>query len=137
MKVFGRQAAEAELLAGAQEWLKLLVAGPGDDYQQAWDFLFHPEDEADIWTRSLMKNCIESYGSPFDPPTHTYRVTETSNAKDLIFFIPLSQGQEVGAIEIELPLDGQASDLIAELAVIALDQGLVFRLDNIHNLSQG
>jgi hypothetical protein len=132
MKVLSENPDKSELRDSALEWISLLRGGQFSDYQEAWDFLFHPEDE--YWTLQLMKDSIQTYGAPQDyDDDEVFLVTEVDEEVPINIVIP-EPGVEGAVVEIDLPLNGEISDLTAQLTVCRISGGFTFTLSDIHVL---
>ena len=133
MNVFPKGSQETDFIRGALQWLDFLKQGRVDNYQAAWDYLYHPPDER--WNLKLMKDSIETYGAPYDKEEDLQRfyVTDVDDEVPLSY-LEHDSGPELATIEIDLPLNGEISQLTAQLIVVPVRNGFGLLLYDIHVL---
>ena len=80
-------------------------------------------------TRSLMRDCIETYGGPFDEekPETPYLVTQIEEELP-VYFYRYDEGPEIGCLDVNLPLNHEVSDLSANLVIVRVDGAAAFAL---------
>ena len=121
---------DGEIRDAAATWVALLAK---ESYQDAWDELWHPADE--FWTAELMEKSISSYGAPDDPPEEKYQVTNSPDVRVSITRVLEGIGGDcLAKVEVDLPLNGELSDLTATLEVVQMSESCCLKLLDIHVL---
>ena len=132
MKTLPITASDEDILQAVREWVDLLVS---ERYMDAFAYLYHPTEE--YWTPDLIRIVITNYGS-IEPHQdgRTFKVTSLRMATGE--FTPYHEceitrdAETSGNIWIDLPLNGQWSDLTAILDFHAINGEIVLHLNDIH-----
>lgn len=121
-------ASDADLIAFIDQWAALLER---EAYDEA--FAFTDQEPGNGWSPDLMREFIEGYGEalPGQHVTLEGKPTDISQRKSVAH---VSNGAANLHSEIwyDLNVDGFASDVTATFWVVAVPDGLVLRLDDIH-----
>ena len=143
MKVLPPNATDAEILAACHEWVERVAGG---DPAGAIDMLHVPEryDESQRWTAGSLERYIGNYGSwDARPDGRTRRITSPATAVPPADRPDLRPTAEVvrrdtdprsGSVDIDLPLDGEWSDLTALFEFEPVDGGIGLSLYDVHVL---
>jgi hypothetical protein len=143
MKLLPAQATDAEILAACREWVDLAADGRLAD---AIEMLHIPAryDESQHWTTESLRRYVGNYGSwdPW-PDGRTWEITPVDSARapddqpnfqphaDLIRF---DADPRSGSAELDLPLNGEWSDLTAQFEFEPVGDGTGLSLYDLHVL---
>ncbi|MFN7140771.1 MAG: hypothetical protein ACK4UN_15650 [Limisphaerales bacterium] len=129
-----QSASDTEIRVAIRSWIDLLAA---DRYEEAHaQLLRFPDDE---WTPDMMRTVVRHYG--FIEPRadgQTYRVTPRGEAvqkqssapnEDIEWFEDAS-----GVAHVDLPLNGEWSDVTVIIDIVNHGDGRALRLNDIHVL---
>ncbi len=119
---------EDDVFEAVSQWLDVLAS----DASKAWNLLFHPAGEE--MTEELFLDLIGTYEDLEILPDKPYAVTRLSKVeKEKSIRISLWSHQAVyGGVAINLPLNGEVSDLVAELGIVRKDDKCAFVLQELH-----
>ena len=125
-----------DILQAVINWIEVLAE---EKYSEAWQMLWHPSED-DHWSKELMVLSIESYGVPDDPTLEKYRVTSYNGIvprHDVTrinkgVHSPFAGSQYVAIVDVDVPLNGEISDLTATVQVFEVEASLVLKLHDIH-----
>ena len=131
---FPKTASDESLLIGVQKWVDLL----GEErFLEAFKLTAH--DSFYSWTPDLIRSVIAGYGLPHEPGDHEHRVSKISGTKggassrwQVDRWHDAEPSNRIGLVSIDLPLDGEWSDLTATFEILQLDNHLVLVLNEIH-----
>ena len=136
-------ATDAEILAACREWAELVASGQLDD---ALEMLHVPEryDASQHWTAESLAEYVGNYGS-WDawPDGRTWKLTSIATARvpaDRPNFKPradvirLDIDHRSGSAELDLPLNGEWSDLTAQFEFEPVGGGTGLSLYDLHVL---
>jgi hypothetical protein len=137
MIVLHRDASDDEILDLVRKWVAALAA---DDYAAAYQMTAH--DPYWQWTPNLMRNVIAGYGLPEPQPDgvmHHVTPLETAKGGPSPRFVvtkyepPRNEpnGEILGDVCFDLPLDGEWSDLTARFEILFDAEGLKLVLNEI------
>ena len=137
MVVLNRDASAVEILELVRKWVAALAS---DDYAEAYRMTAH--DPYWQWTPELMRKTVAGCGLP-EPCADgvIHRVTSPEAAKGERARAAVTKyeepridanGQIVGEVHFELPLDGDWSDLTARFEILVNEDGLNLVLNEIH-----
>ncbi|HCT80373.1 MAG TPA: hypothetical protein DGG94_07990 [Micromonosporaceae bacterium] len=124
MRTVRAGASDDELLACVRDWVALLAAG---DFAGAVEFLVFPEGvyAPGRWTAEDLEVFLANYGS-WDPlgDGRIMRVTPIESAVgELAARFEVDRGDGPPAIEFDLPLNGEWSDLTARFELTGTADG--------------
>jgi hypothetical protein len=143
MTVLPVDATDAEILAVCREWMERVAAG---DVEGAIEMLHVPEryDESQRWTVGSLVRYVGNYGSwDARPDGRTWRITSPATAltpADRRDFRPTAEvvrhptDPRSGSVDVDLPLDGEWSDLTALLKFEPVEGGIGLSLYDVHVL---
>jgi hypothetical protein len=143
MKVLSVDASNEEILGVCREWVDLVAAGR---FAEAIGLLYVPTkyDPSQHWTPESLQTYIGNYGS-WEPLANrrVTRVTPTATARipvDRPPFVPradvvrLASDGTAGSAELDVPLDGEWSDLTAQFEFAQVGNGIGISLYDLHVL---
>ena len=143
MKPLSLQATDDEILALCREWVELMASDRLDD---AIDLLYVPPtyDESQHWTVESLRTYIGNRGS-WEPMRDgsAWRVTSMESARapeDSPHFRPHADvghyhgKAHAGWVDVDLPLNGEWSDLTAQFEFSPVDDGIGLSLYDLHVL---
>ena len=128
MKPLPSNSSDEALIAYIDRWAALLE-------KEEYDAAFATTDsEPEMrWTADLIRQVIKAYGdcSPSQRVTLEGKPTDISQRK-MVSRWPKNRGGYIGQIWYDLNIDGLASDLTATFGIVAVDHGLILRLNDVH-----
>jgi len=138
VKLLAHNATDGELLGFCREWLDLVAA---DRFDEALGLLWVPPsyDKSQHWTPDKLRSYIENYGSwtPREDGTR-WRVTPAIDAGDRpeerSTVARLDDDPHAGWVDLDLPLNGEWSDLTAQFEFAPVPGGTAVSLYDIHVL---
>jgi hypothetical protein len=143
MKVLSVDASDDEILEVCREWIDLVAAGR---FADAIEFLYVPSkyDPSQHWTPESLQTYVGNYGS-WEPlaDRRIVRVTPLTTARTPVHrrkfrphadVIRHSSDRRAGSAELDLPLDGEWSDLTAQFEFAPVDGGIGISLYDLHVL---
>jgi hypothetical protein len=143
MKVLPADATDDQVLTLCREWVELVAT---DRLDSALDLLWIPPDydESQHWTAASLRTYIENYGS-WQPMRDgsKWRMTSMKSARapdDRQGFEPranlvrLQRDRHAGAVNLDVPLNGQWSDLTAQFEFRPVAGGTAVSLYDLHVL---
>jgi hypothetical protein len=143
MKLLPADATDAEILAACREWIDLVADGRLAD---AIEMLHVPDqyDESRRWTAESLQTYIANYGS-WDawPDDRTWKITAIATARvpaDLANsharadLIRLDADPRSGSAWLDVPLNGEWSDLTAQFEFEPIGDGTSLSLYDLHVL---
>lgn len=132
---FPRTACDESFLTSVQKWVELL----GEErFLDAFKLTAH--DSYYSWTPDLIRSVIAGYGLPHEPGDHEYRVSKISETKNGVSRWEVERWHDaepsnrIGLVSINLPLDGEWSDLTATFEILQDNNYLILVLNEIHVL---
>jgi hypothetical protein len=129
-----KQASDEQIFDLLREWVEVLAQGR---YDEAFQMLRHPQNNR--WSPQLIQTVIENYGS-VEPRQNgaKFRVTSISGKPtyDIEWYDddPNRPQEYIGCCCIDLPLNGERSDLTAIFNIVEFGAERVLELDDIHVL---
>jgi hypothetical protein len=143
MKLLRLQASDDEILALCREWVELVAAAR---LEEAIDLLYVPPtyDASQRWTADSLRTYIGNYGS-WDPweDGREWRITSLLTAAMPAGAADWRPGAEIGHltneprsgwVDLDLPLNGEWSDLTAQFEFAPVEDGLGVSLYDLHVL---
>jgi hypothetical protein len=143
MKVLQLDADDDEILAVCREWVDLVAAGR---FRDAIDMLYIPAsyDPSQHWTPESLQTYIGNYGS-WDPladgsvvrvtPIETARIpADAPGRQPHANVVRPSSDPRAGSVDLDVPLDGEWSDLTAQFEFAPVDGGIGISLYDLHVL---
>jgi len=143
MKVLPADASDDEILEVCREWVDLVAAGR---FADAIDLLHVPSryDASQHWTTGSLQTYIGNYGS-WEPltdgrvvritPLRTARIpVDRPNFRPHADVVRLAGDRAAGSVELDLPLDGDWSDLTAQFEFEPVGGGIGLSLYDLHVL---
>jgi hypothetical protein len=143
MRVLPLDVSDDEILGVCREWVDLVAAGRLAD---AIQLLYVPAsyDPSQHWTSETLETYIGNYGS-WDPladgrvmrmtPLETARIPANSSGRlPYADVVRLSSDPHAGSVELDVPLDGEWSDLTAQFEFAPVDGGIGISLYDLHVL---
>jgi len=129
-----RNASSEEILAVVKEWCRVLDQ---EDYETAYSMTWHsPKDH---WTPKLMKDAISTYGCVIPRPDgQVFKVTPCETGvgnlipRHEVDWRDKERSGIAGDVWVDLPLNGEWSDLTATFYLRRWDECLVLELNEIH-----
>ena len=143
VKLLPAEATDAEILAACREWIALVAAGL---FTEAVEMLHVPDryDESQRWTTESLQKYVGNYGSWDEwADGRTWKVTAISTARvpsDRPNFYPRADlirydaDPHSGSAELDLPLNGEWSDLTAQFEFEPVGEGTGLSLYDLHVL---
>ena len=143
MKVLPVDASDDQILDVCREWVELVAAGR---FADAIDLLRVPStyDTSQRWTTESLQTYIGNYGS-WEPPAagRVVRITplrtaripvDRPNVRPHADVVRLTSNRATGSVELDVPLDGEWSDLTAQFEFAPVDGGIGISLYDLHVL---
>jgi hypothetical protein len=143
MKVLSLDATDDDILGVCREWVELVATGR---FADAIDMLYVPTnyDPSRHWTPESLQTYIGNYGS-WDPlgDRRVVRVTPIATARvpanrpgrrPYADAVRLSTDPRAGSVDLDVPLDGEWSDLTAQFEFAPVDGGIWISLYDLHVL---
>ena len=143
MRLLRVDASDDDILGVCREWVDLVAAGR---LVEAIDLMYVPTsyDRSQLWTPESLETYISNYGS-WDPPRdgRVVRVTplgtarlpaESPQRRPSADVIRLSSDYRAGSVDLDVPLDGEWSDLTAQFEFAPVDGGIGISLYDLHVL---
>lgn len=143
MKVLPSDASDDEILEVCREWVELVAAGRLVD---AIDLLYVPigYHTSQHWTPETLQTFVGNYGS-WEPladrrvvrmtPLTTARVpVHRPNFRPHADIVRLTRDRTAGSVVLDVPLDGEWSDLTAQFEFAPVDGGIGISLYDLHVL---
>jgi hypothetical protein len=143
VRLLPKNASDEDLLRLCREWIELVAAGR---LQEALELLWVPPsyDPSQRWTADSLRRYVENYGS-WEPTSDgsTWRISSIAAAKapagrdrfvpraDVVRF---SSNPQAGSVELDLPLNGEWSDLTAQFEFAPVGAGVAVSLYDLHVL---
>jgi hypothetical protein len=131
-------ATDAEIIAAAEEWLRLLER---EDYDTAAAEIDSPP--GGVWTAEILRQCVNNHRYS-DRNDHRVTLTGVSREEDVAVrvFVRIqcrdvdrwpepNDGGELHDVWYDLYLDGELSDLTATFRLVRVPLGLALRLYDI------
>ncbi|MBK8653256.1 MAG: hypothetical protein IPN20_05045 [Haliscomenobacter sp.] len=130
MDIFPLAPTDAQILAGVDAWIEDLAA---ENYASAFARTAH--DPYYRWTPELLRAVVEGYGLPEPSPDgRKWKVTDPHGCcvgKD-IRRVERNIPGAFAHVSVQLPLNGEWSDLTAKFRVEELSEHSVLILEEIH-----
>lgn len=130
---FPKTASDEDLLSGARKWVDLLAEARSADA-----FMLTAHDSYYSWTPDLIQSVIAGCGLPHELGNHKYRISKTSETKggpsprwEVDRWQEAEPSSRIGFVWIDLPVEGEWSDLTATFEVLQHDNHLVLVLNDI------
>lgn len=143
VKVLPVDASDGQILEVCREWVNLVAAGRVAD---AIDLLYVPTTyhASQHWTPVSLQTYIGNYGSwePLDDG-RVVRITSLTSArvpvgrpdfKPHVDVVRLTRDRMAGSVDLDVPLDGEWSDLTAQFEFAPVDGGIGISLYDLHVL---
>jgi hypothetical protein len=143
MRLLSPAATDAEILDVCREWVDLVAQAR---FADAIEILHVPAryDASQRWTPSSLERYVANYGS-WDPPSdgHAWKVTPIATARMAADRPVHSPTPEVyrndddprsGSVDLDLPLDGEWSDLTAQFEFEPVEGGTGLALYDVRVL---
>ena len=132
MKMLSVNSSDEEILGYITEWVVSLAE---EDYESAYKKTSH--DPYYEWTPDLIKRVINGYGLPEPHPSgEIFKVTPIKEAKGETPKQEIDRGpydgNRLGYVYYDLPLNGEWSDLTASFRLEIQGQNLDVILEEIH-----
>lgn len=128
MKPLPANSSDEALIACVDRWAELLEK---EEYAAA--FAVTDSEPKMRWTPDLIREVIKAYGEaiPAQRVTLEGKPTDISQRKEVSRW-PRNRHDYIGEIWYDLNIDGLAPDLTATFRIVAVRDGLVLRLNDIH-----
>jgi len=143
VKILPPDATDAQVLSLCREWVELVAADRLDD---ALGMLSVPSDydPSQHWTSESLRSYIENYGS-WEPllDGSKWQITSFVSVRTPVDRPAFRPGADVyrderdpraGRVEIDLPLNGEWSDLTAQFDFRPVSDGIAISLYDLHVL---
>lgn len=143
MKVLPPDASDAEILAACRDWVQRVADG---DLAGAIEMLHVPQryEDPQRWTARSLEIYVGNYGS-WDamPDGRTWRITSPATAANPAGRTDFRPTADVarhdgdprsGSVDVDLPLNGEWSDLTALFEFEPVEDGIGLSLYDIHVL---
>ena len=142
MRLLEADATDDDIVALCRLWVELVAA---ERFGEAIDLLWVPPeyDQSQHWTAESLRTYIENYGS-WDPPAdgrkwrltsiQTARVPDGVRSPGRADVIRHRDDPRRGSVDLDVPLDGEWSDLTAQFEFGPVPSGTAVSLYDLHVL---
>lgn len=131
MKTLPADASDSDILSLIYEWMGLLME---ERYEEAFHFFVNEEHNLWHWSPVILRMIIQGYGD-IDDYQEGNKVTPWEDAsepsrarKDINWY---DNNRQRGYIWLDLPLNGEWSDLTAILTLEVMNERLMIELESI------